>query len=64
MDRLEEPPRLHRVAREEIRAGAGSQFDPEIVDAFSSFDSGRWEKIRFETTRLLLGMEDFQKLAG
>jgi len=51
------------VAREEIQAGAGTQFDPEIVDAFSSFDSGRWEKVRFETTRLLLGMEDFQKLA-
>ncbi|MDH4195944.1 MAG: HD domain-containing protein [Candidatus Aminicenantes bacterium] len=52
------------VAREEIRTGAGTQFDPEIVDAFSSFDSGRWEKVRFETTRLLLGMEDFLKLAG
>ena len=52
------------IAGEEIRTGAGSHFDPEIVDAFSSFDSGRWEKIRFETTRLLLGLEDFQKLAG
>ncbi len=52
------------VARDEIRTGAGTQFDPEIVDAFSSLDSGRWEKVRFETTRLLLAMEDLCKLPG
>jgi putative nucleotidyltransferase with HDIG domain len=40
-------------ARDEIIRHSGTQFDPRVVDAFCSLDVSVWEKIRFETTRLL-----------
>lgn len=62
--------RPYRAARDfgtaaaEIRAHAGSQFDPDIVRAFLSLEPARWEKIRYETTRLLPAIDDFRRLAA
>ena len=46
------------AARKEITANSGTHFDPKVVDAFLSLDTAVWEKIRFETTKILppLGM--------
>jgi response regulator RpfG family c-di-GMP phosphodiesterase len=46
------------AARKEIIGNSGSHFDPRIVDAFLTLDTAVWEKIRFETTKILppLGM--------
>jgi putative nucleotidyltransferase with HDIG domain len=46
-------PRDFGAARRELKANAGRQFDPEVVDVFCGMDLAVWEKIRFETTRLL-----------
>ena len=51
-------PRDFRVARRELVGNAGKQFDPKIVDVFCGMDLAVWEKIRFETTRLLPPIED------
>jgi putative nucleotidyltransferase with HDIG domain len=40
-------------ARGEIIRHAGTQFDPGVVDAFSAMDLAVWEKIRFQTTRII-----------
>jgi putative nucleotidyltransferase with HDIG domain len=40
-------------ARSEIVRNSGSQFDPRVVEAFCALDLTVWEKIRFETTRIL-----------
>ena len=40
-------------AQKEIKDHSGSQFDPRVVTAFQSIPLEKWEKIRFETTRLL-----------
>jgi putative nucleotidyltransferase with HDIG domain len=48
-------------AREEIRANSGSQFDPTIVEAFCSVSLNKWEKIRYETTKLLPSFEEFME---
>jgi len=49
-------------AREEITSHSGTQFDPDIVDAFNSLDLKKWEKIRFETTKLLPSFEKIVNL--
>ena len=51
-------PRDFRVARHELVENAGRQFDPKVVDVFCGMDLAVWEKIRFETTRLLPPIED------
>ncbi len=51
-------------AREEIRRHEGTQFDPRIVEAFETLPIKRWERIRFETTRLLPSIIDYHKLAS
>ncbi len=51
-------PRDFRAARRELQKNAGRQFDPEIVDVFCGMDLAVWEKIRFETTRLMPPFED------
>lgn len=62
--------RPYRAARDfetaaaEIRAHAGTQFDPDIVKAFLCLAPVRWEKIRFETTRLLPAIDEFRRLAS
>jgi putative nucleotidyltransferase with HDIG domain len=47
------PPRDFQAARLELEANAGRQFDPRIVEVFDRMDLVVWEKIRFETTRLM-----------
>jgi putative nucleotidyltransferase with HDIG domain len=51
------------AAREEIRSHDGTQFDPRVVEAFEKLPLARWERIRFETTRLLPSVIDYHKLA-
>ena len=55
-------PRDFGVARQELTVHAGSQFDPRIVDAFCGLDLAVWEKIRFETTRILPPLDDYRAL--
>ena len=51
-----------KVAKKEIEEHKGSQFDPQVVDAFCSLNLETWEKIRFETTRLLPSLDAYRKL--
>ena len=46
-----------KSAKKEIQANAGTQFDSEVVEAFSSIPLENWERIRFETTQLLPNYE-------
>ncbi len=46
-------PSSFEAARNEIVRNSGTHFDPEVVDAFLSLDADVWEKIRFESTRLM-----------
>lgn len=50
--------RSFTAAQKEIRDHSGSQFDPKVVEAFSSLEISKWERIRFETTKLLPLFED------
>lgn len=50
-------------ARKEILENAGTQFDPVVVDAFSSMGQEKWEKIRFETTKILPSFEEMIKIS-
>ncbi len=52
-------------AKREIEDNSGTQFDPSVVDAFTSMSVDRWKKIRFETTKLIPSVEymrDFSKI--
>lgn len=51
-----------QAAGEEIRKHAGTQFDPRVVDAFNKLPLERWEKIRYETTRLLPSIIEYHNL--
>jgi putative nucleotidyltransferase with HDIG domain len=50
------------MAREEILKHSGSQFDPLVVKAFSAVEIEDWERIRYETTKLLPSFEEYQQL--
>jgi putative nucleotidyltransferase with HDIG domain len=50
------------TARKEILNHSGSQFDPKVVDAFCSLRMERWQKIRFETTKILPSLADFPEM--
>ncbi len=52
------------AARDEILRHEGTQFDPRVVEAFGRLPLERWERIRFETTRLLPSVMDYHKLAS
>ncbi len=52
-----------RYAQREIVRQAGTQFDPEVVEAFISLKPEKWEKIRFETTCRFPGIQEFSELA-
>ena len=45
-------------AKQEIVKNSATQFDPEVVDAFCSLPTQKWERIRFETTRLIPCFEE------
>jgi len=51
-----------RTAKKEIREGRGTQFDPAVVDAFCSVGLKEWEKIRYETTKIMPALETYSKL--
>lgn len=51
-----------KVAKKEILDNSGTQFSPDIVEAFCSLSLERWEKIRFETTKLIHSFEDILDL--
>jgi len=48
-----------RSARAEIVRNAGTQFDPRVVEAFSAMDVSIWERIRFQTTRIIPAAENY-----
>ncbi|HUU37160.1 MAG TPA: HD domain-containing phosphohydrolase [Candidatus Desulfaltia sp.] len=50
------------TARKEILDNRQSQFDPMVVDAFCSLGLEEWEKIRYETTKIMPAMETFSEL--
>ncbi len=50
------------AARREILENRGGQFDPKVVDAFATVKTEDWERIRFETTKILPGLESFSAL--
>jgi putative nucleotidyltransferase with HDIG domain len=52
-------PRDFKAARRELKDNAGGQFDPKVVDVFCGTDLAVWEKIRFETTRLMPPITDY-----
>ena len=47
-----------KTAKAEIQSESGSHFDPEVVEAFTSISLEKWEKIRFETTKLMPFIEN------
>ena len=51
-----------KTARKEIMDGRRRQFDPKVVDAFCSVGLSEWEKIRYETTKILPNMASFSEL--
>ncbi len=51
-----------KAAHKDILANRASQFDPRVVDAFSSVRLEEWERIRYETTRILPALENFSEL--
>lgn len=52
-----------KSAREEIRSHSGSQFDPDVVEAFCSLALEKWEKVRFETTKLMPHFENILQMS-
>jgi putative nucleotidyltransferase with HDIG domain len=50
------------TARREIENNRSGQFDPMVVDAFCSVGLQEWEKIRYETTKLIPNLESFSAL--
>jgi putative nucleotidyltransferase with HDIG domain len=52
------------AARDEILSHEGTQFDPRVVEAFNRLPLERWERIRYETTRLLPSIINYHELAS
>lgn len=48
------------TANKEIQKNYGKQFDPKVVDAYCSLRPDKWERIRFETTKLLPPFEELR----
>jgi len=46
-------------ARKEIQKNSGTQFDPTVVEAFLSVELEDWKKIKYETTKIIPGIEEF-----
>jgi putative nucleotidyltransferase with HDIG domain len=51
-----------KTAKKGILENRGTQFDPQVVDAFCSVRLEDWERIRYETTKILPNMENFSAL--
>jgi putative nucleotidyltransferase with HDIG domain len=51
-----------KAARRDIQENKGRQFDPKVVDAFCSVKPEDWERIRYETTKVLPAMETFSQV--
>lgn len=51
-----------KTAKKGIQENRGRQFDPLVVDAFCSVRLEDWERIRYETTKILPYMENFSEL--
>jgi putative nucleotidyltransferase with HDIG domain len=54
--------RTFSYAKKEIQKHSGTQFDPKVVEAFCSFPLEKWEKIRFETTKIMPFFEDMMRI--
>ena len=52
-----------RAARSEIVRNSGTQFDPGVVAAFAAMELSVWERIRFQTTRIVPAIEDYGRIA-
>jgi len=50
------------AARREIVRNSGTQFDPDVVEAFCSLKPENWERIRIETTTYIPNIEEFSAL--
>lgn len=50
-------------AKEEIQQCAGTQFDPQVVEAFCSVNMDKWARIRMETTKLMPRFEDILQIS-
>jgi putative nucleotidyltransferase with HDIG domain len=50
------------AAKREIEHYASTQFDPQVVEAFCSLRLEKWERIRFETTKLFPAVGNFSKV--
>ena len=51
-----------KTAKKEIQSNKRTQFDPAVVDAFCSVKLREWEKIRYETTKILPNLGSFSAL--
>jgi len=51
-----------KAAKKGILENRGTQFDPKIVDAFCSLRLEEWERIRYETTKVLPALENFSEI--
>ena len=51
-----------RFAKKEIELHSGTQFDPEVAEAFCSLSMEKWAKIRFETTKLMPHFEEILQI--
>ncbi|MFQ6038775.1 MAG: HD-GYP domain-containing protein, partial [Candidatus Aminicenantales bacterium] len=51
-----------KAARKEIQTHSKKQFDPEVVEAFCSLSLENWQRIRFETTKLLPAIAEMKKV--
>ncbi len=52
-----------KYAKKEIQLHSGTQFDPEVVDAFCSLSMEKWAKIRFQTTKLMPHFEELLQIS-
>lgn len=50
------------TAKREIQRNNCKQFDPQVIDAFCSFSLEKWERIRFETTKILPSFEELRRI--
>ena len=50
------------AAQKEIQCNSGTQFDPRVVEAFSSLNIDKWKKIRFETTKIMPSVDYIRQI--